>query len=106
MAAKALNEEQFRKLRWMEKQQYMKEWACTCNVCKHKWHYLASVEKQMKNQQVGNALIGLGFCCNPCAVTATSNANTQLEQQKAKLKSCPKCGSSHVTRTAKYFPKE
>ena len=90
---------------FFEKKNYEKEWECTCNECKEKWHYLASVEKQMQNQQVGNALMSLGFCCNPCVVSATSNANTHLQQQRANLKSCPKCRSSNVQRTAKYFKK-
>lgn len=100
-----LTEEERQKLNWSEKSQYEKEWACICNECKHKWHYLASVEKQMGGQQTANALMGLGSCCNPCMVTATANANTQLQQQMTKLKSCPKCGSSNVTKTAKYFKK-
>ena len=106
MTSKTLTEEEYKELRWSEKQQYVKEWGCVCNECKHKWHYLDSVEKQMRSQQTSNALMGLGSCCNPCMVTATANANTQLKQQEAQLKSCPKCGSSNVTRTAKYFQKQ
>lgn len=106
VSTKTLDDEGFNDLTWSEKQQYVKEWACVCNECKHKWHYLDSVEKQMKTQQVGNALMGLGACCNPCMTLATSNANTQLRQQHAQLKSCPKCGSSNVTKTAKYFHKQ
>lgn len=102
----ALSEEEYKDLKWSDKNRYEKEWACLCNECKHKWHYLDSVERQMKTQQFGNAMIGAGMCCNPCAITATSNANTQLRQQQAKLKSCPKCGSSNVTKTAKYFRKQ
>lgn len=99
----SLNEEQYTKLSYGEKLQYIKELACVCNECNNKWHYLDSVEKQMKTQIAGNAMVGLGMCCNPCAVTATSNANTQLNQQLAKLKSCPKCGSQNVNKIAKYF---
>ncbi|MEK6938347.1 MAG: hypothetical protein AABX04_04855 [Nanoarchaeota archaeon] len=101
-----LSEEKYKNLTWSEKQQYAKEWACTCNECQNKWHYLDSVEKQMSGQGMANAMMGLGSCCNPCMVTATANANTQLGQQIAKLKSCPKCGSSNVTKTAKYFKKQ
>ncbi|MEK6938864.1 MAG: hypothetical protein AABX04_07530 [Nanoarchaeota archaeon] len=101
-----MNEEEYRKLTWSEKQQYVKEWACVCNECKHKWHYLDSVEKQMKSQIGMNAFLQMGNCCNPCVGAATSNANTQLTQQRAQLKSCPKFGSSNVTKTAKYFKKQ
>ena len=52
-----MNEEEYRKLTWSEKQQYVKEWACVCNECKHKWHYLDSVEKQMKSQIGMNAFL-------------------------------------------------
>lgn len=101
-----ITEEEYGKLSWSDKQKYEKEWSCVCNECKTKWHYLDSVEKQMNSQALGNALIGFGFCCNPCVTTATSNANTQIAQQKVKLKSCPKCGSSNVTKKAKSFKKQ
>lgn len=101
-----ITEDEYKNLSWSEKNAYVKEWACVCNKCKHKWHYLDSVEKQMNTQQIGNALTGLGFCCNPCVTTAASNANTQIAQQKAKLKSCPKCGSSNVTRSPEFFKKQ
>jgi len=100
-----ITESNYKKLSWSRKQEYVKELACQCNSCHNKWHYLDSVEKQIKHEQTSNALMGIGMCCNPCMTTATSNANTQLAQQEAKLKSCPKCGSSNVTRNAKFFKK-
>ena len=73
-----ITEEKYKSLSWSKKQDYIQEWACICNACSHKWHYLDSVEKQIKREQTSNALMGLGMCCNPCMTTATSNANTQL----------------------------
>lgn len=84
----------------------IKEWECKCNACGHIWHYLDSVEKQMTRQVKNNSLIGLGMCCNPCVALGTSNANTALNKQLADLRACPKCGSSDVTRKARYFKKE
>jgi len=100
---KHITEEKYENLKWEEKREYDKEWVCVCNECKKKWHYLDSVERKMRSQETSNALIGLGFCCNPCVTTATSNANTQIAHQKAQLRSCPKCRSSNVKRKAKYF---
>ena len=104
--SKTINESQYNALEKSEKSQYIKEWSCVCNSCKEKWHYLDSVEKKIDSQQTANALMGLGMCCNPCMTTAMANTNTQLEQQKNKFKSCPKCGSANVTKTAKYFKKQ
>ena len=101
-----IEETEFKKLSWSERNKYVKEWVCVCNECKNKWHYLDSVEKEINSQSCNNALIGTGMCCNPCIATATSNANTQLSQQKAKLKSCPNCGTSNITRNAKFFKKQ
>lgn len=106
MNKKSLNQEEYSALEPAMKKMYIKEHSCVCNECGEKWHYLDSVEKNMNSQEMANALTGLGFCCNPCVTTATSNANTQIAQQKAKLKSCPKCGSSNVTKTEKFFKKQ
>jgi len=106
MTVKTLSSEEYQSLSWSEQRKYVKEWACTCNECNKKWHYLSAVEDRIKSEQFNNAMMGLGMSCNPCMTTATSNANTQLEQQEAKLKSCPKCGSSNVTKTAKYFKRQ
>lgn len=106
MADKSILEIDYLKLDKAQKKQYVKEWESECNECGKKWTYLAQVENEMERQSLGNALTGLGCCCNPCVTTATSNANTQLSQQLAKLKSCPKCGSSNVKRTPKYFKKQ
>ena len=101
-----LTEEEYKNISRSKKNSYIKEWVCICNECEHKWHYLDSVEKQMEVQHLGNTLTGLGCCCNPCVTSTVSNANTQIEQQITKLKSCPKCGSSNVTKNAKFFKKE
>ncbi|VVB83630.1 Uncharacterised protein [uncultured archaeon] len=101
-----IEEAEFEKLSRSEKKEYIKEWGCICNECRNKWHYLDSIEKEINFQTRNNSLLGLGMCCNPCVALSTSNANTQLSQQKAKLKSCPKCGSSNVTRNAKFFKKQ
>lgn len=103
---KSINEEEFSALSPSEKEGYVKEWSCVCNECSEKWHYLDAVEKEIDRQIQVNALSGLAFCCNPCVTSASSNANTQLSQQKMKLKTCPKCGSSNVTKIGKYFKKQ
>ncbi len=82
---------------------YIKEWQCTCNECGNQWHYLDSVEKKMHDQIQTNACTGLSFCCNPCIGLSATNANTQLENQILDLRRCPKCKSSNVRRTEKYF---
>ncbi len=102
---KSITNEQYEKLILSDKQKYIKEWVCKCNECGKKWAYLDSVEKEMKRQLAGNALVGLGMCCNPCVTVATSNANTQLSKQVKELKQCPKCKSSNVRCEAKYFKK-
>lgn len=105
-AIKSINEEEFGNLDSSEKEDYVKEWSCVCNECSEKWHYLDSVEKEIDAQIQTNALTGLAFCCNPCIGTTTTNANTQLSQQRMKLKVCPKCGSANVTKIAKFFKKQ
>jgi len=102
----SINEEEFNTLSPSEMKEYVKEWSCVCNECSEKWHYLDSVEKEINSQIQTNALTGLAFCCNPCVGSTTSNANTQLSQQRTKLKVCPKCGSSNVAKVAKYFKKQ
>ncbi len=108
MKNRDLDDEGYKNLKWSERLQYVKEWACICNSCKEKWYYLDSVEKRIGSTEKGNALMGLGFClmCNPCGTAVASNATTHMQQQKVKLKSCPKCGSSNVTKKAKYFKKQ
>ena len=101
----SISEEEYNSLDAILKKNYIKEWSCACNECKHKWHYLDDVEKKIRSQETSNALMGVGFCCNPCVAISTSNANTQLEQQRMKLSSCPKCGSSNVQKSSKYFKK-
>lgn len=106
MKSSFINQEQFDKLSPSEKKDYIKEWYCICNVCRKKWAYLDSVEKQIKSQVTGNALMGLGNCCNPCMTVTTSNANTQLRKQLGELKQCIECKSSNVKCEARYFKKE
>jgi len=102
---KSVNEEQFQKLNKGDKNKYVKEWSCECGECGKKWAYLDSVEKEMKRQVTGNALMGLGMCCNPCVTLSTSNANTQLSKQMKELKQCPECKSSNAQCKARYFSK-
>lgn len=106
MTSNSISEEKYKNLDKLESKSYVKEWSCTCNECKHKWHYLDDVERQIKTQELSNAFMGMGFCCNPCALSAASNANTQLKQQRTKLSSCPECGSSNVTKIQKFFKKQ
>ncbi len=101
----SINEEQYANLKYGSKGNYIKEWVCKCNECGKKWAYLDSVEKEMRRQATGNALMGLGMCCNPCMVLATSNANTQLSKQIKELKQCPECKSSNVKCETRYFKK-
>ena len=81
------------------------EWKCKCNSCGHVWHYLDKVEKTMKKQVGYNTCTSLAIC-NPCVTMAASNANTNLMKQMNDLKSCPKCGSSNVTKEAIFFDKK
>jgi bacterioferritin-associated ferredoxin len=101
-----ITEEEYKNLSWSNKNNYVKEWACICNECKHKWHYLDSVEKEMTKQMSLNGLLQAGNCCNPCVGATTSNATTQLKKQLGELKQCPKCGSSNVKKNAKIFKKQ
>lgn len=102
--AESVNNEQFDKLNSSDKNNYVKEWFCECKTCGEKWHYLDDVEKEMKRQLTGNALIGLGMCCNPCGAIF-SNKSMDLKREIDKLKQCPKCKSSHVKCEARYFRK-
>jgi exosome complex RNA-binding protein Csl4 len=80
------------------------EWSCVCNECDEKWHYLDSVEQKITNQMSSNSMDSHCCVCHPCR-SSLKNKNTQLLQQKMKLRSCPKCGSSNITKIAKYFKK-
>ena len=90
---------------YTEKNGDVKEWECTCNECKNKWHYLDSAERQLAIMGISNGLLGLGMCCSPCGVIF-SNKSSDLSREMGKLKSCPKCGSSNVTRKAKFFNRQ
>lgn len=46
------------------------------------------------------------FCCCLNFRPHRDYSNSQLKIQKQNLRTCPKCGSSNVVRTAKYFKKE
>ena len=58
----SISEEEYNSLDTILKKNYIKEWSCVCNECKHKWHYLDDVEKKIRSQETGNALMGVGFC--------------------------------------------
>jgi hypothetical protein len=99
----SISEERYRELEPKERIGYVKEWACKCKECSKKWHYLDSVEKSMQSQACGNALVGCGMPCFSPITTRNVNDSTNKINE---LKSCPKCGSSNVTKEAKYFKKE
>lgn len=83
-----------------------KEWKCKCNSCGHVWHYLDSVEKQMKKQSNQNACMACGNAGpNPAYVMNINKAN-DLNRQIQQLKQCPKCGSSDVRKEERFFQKQ
>ena len=89
----------------MNKKGKVKEWKCKCNQCKHIWHYLDSEEKQLKGQQLGNALIGVGMCCNPFGAYF-SNKSIEQARERNKFNQCPKCGTGDITKEEVYYEKK
>tara|TARA_Y100000310_G_C20680163_1_gene815467 strand:+ start:2288 stop:2557 length:270 start_codon:yes stop_codon:yes gene_type:complete len=84
----------------------IKELKCKCNQCKHVWHYLSSDEKGLKTQQVGNAMVGLGMCCNPFGAYFMNKSIEQGRQASDKFNKCPKCGSGDIKKTEHYYDKK
>ena len=82
----------------------IKEIKCKCNQCGNVWHYLEEDEKKLKTQATSNALIGCGMCCNPFGALF-SNKAADLQRELDKMKKCPKCNSTDVTRTPIYHEK-
>jgi hypothetical protein len=99
-SSKSINQEQYEKLSKEDKKEYIKEWSCECNECGKKWAYLDSVEKSMKTQAIGNALM----CCHPCGAIF-SNKSIDISKQIKELKQCSSCKSSNAKCEAKYFKK-
>lgn len=89
----------------MESQGKIKEIKCTCNQCKHVWHYLEKDEIQIRNQQKSNALIGCGMCCNPFGAYFM-NKSIEQGREADKFSKCPKCGSGNIKRTEHYYDKK
>lgn len=97
-------ESEYEELPISEREKYVKEWKCGCHECRHVWHYLDSVENEIekrmhKNYSEKNR--GSSICRTDFIPTQYS-LSAQLKIQKQNLKTCPKCGSSNVTRGAKY----
>jgi hypothetical protein len=88
----------------MKSQGKIKEIKCKCNQCKHIWHYLESDEKRLRSQAAGNAMIGCGMCCNPFGALF-SNKSIDIQKDIDKMKKCPKCNSSDVTKSSIYHEK-
>ena len=82
----------------------IKEIKCKCNQCGNVWHYLEEDEKKLKSQATSNALLGCGMCCNPFGALF-SNKSIDLQREIGKIKKCPKCNSTDVTRTPTYHAK-
>lgn len=83
---------------------HIKEIKCKCNQCGHIWHYLEEEEKKLKRQSASNAMIGCGMCCNPLGALFLNKSN-ELSREAEKLKKCPKCNSTDITRTTIYHEK-
>jgi hypothetical protein len=103
---KTLSDHEYRMLDKKSKKNFIKEWKCHCNECAKEWHYLEKMEKDIEKQMQGESMIGLGMCCNPCAVLATSHGVTNLKQKLAEIKSCPNCKSQNVSKEARYIEKQ
>lgn len=85
--------------------QHVKEIKCKCNQCGKIWHYLDKEEKDIKNQQKGNALLGCSMCCSPFGAYF-SNKSLDLNREAQKLGKCPKCSSSDVNKITMYYEKQ
>ncbi len=83
----------------------IKEIKCTCNECKHVWHYLESDEKRLKGQAVSNAMIGAGMCCNPFG-GLFMNKSIDVSRELDKFNKCPKCNTSNINKEEKYYEKK
>ena len=88
----------------MQAKGIIKEIKCKCNQCNHVWHYLESDEKNLKRQATGNALMGAGMCCNPFGALF-SNKSLDLQRELKKMKKCPKCNSTDITKSPIYHEK-
>ncbi len=88
----------------MKSKGMIKEIKCKCNQCGNVWHYLEEDEKKLKSQAMGNAMIGCGMCCNPFGALF-SNKSIDLQREMDKMKKCPKCNSTDVSRTPNYYAK-
>jgi hypothetical protein len=88
----------------MKSKGMIKEIKCKCNQCGNVWHYLEEDEKKLKSQSISNAMIGCGMCCNPFGALF-SNKSIDLQREMDKMKKCPKCNSTDVTRTPTYHEK-
>ena len=90
----------------MKSKGMIKEVKCKCNQCGNVWHYLEEDEKKLKEQSNANRLVGCGTCacCSPFGVLFTNKAN-DLQREADKIKKCPKCNSTDVTKTQIYHAK-
>jgi hypothetical protein len=82
----------------------IKEIKCKCNQCKYIWYFLETDEKKLKMQARGNALVGVGMCCNPIGIFF-SNKSLDLQKELTKMKKCPKCNSTNIYRSPVYHEK-
>lgn len=82
----------------------IKEIRCTCHQCGHVWHYLESDEISLKTESCTNACVGCSTCCSPFSLIF-QNKSRDLDREIAKLKKCPKCNSSDVSKEPIYHEK-
>ena len=102
---KQRDKEQKEKDKEMEAKGTIKEFKCKCNQCGKVWHYLESDFKSVKSQQMSNALIGAGMCCNPFGAYF-SNKSLEQGREADKFNKCPSCNSADITKTAIYHEKK
>jgi len=83
----------------------IKEIKVKCNQCKHVWHYLESDEKKLRQQAVGNLMVGGGMCCNPFGALFL-NKSIETSREADKFKKCPQCNSIDITKTPVYHERK
>jgi hypothetical protein len=102
---KSISEEKYNSLSKIEQKEYVKEWACSCNECDKKWHFLDSTKKQLESIALSNNLIGTSACCgNPIGLYG-ANKGREFTNELNKLKQCPDCKSTNIELKAKYHKK-
>lgn len=92
----------------MQKKGMTKEIRCKCNQCGKIWHYSESREEEIKKNISSNVdFAPAAFLIYGAGVAAQTNRNADAQKDLLdKLKKCPECSSSDMTKKDIYYEKK